>query len=102
VHRARIKKAKKENDKARAAELKEQHFSELKSEMRKQTNTQERLVHLYELRSYIKTAMMTKNKKLLKYANDEMAKMAHIDSSPTDDDDDNDDDVPPTIPRAEV
>jgi hypothetical protein len=57
-----IKKAKKENDKARAAELKEQHFFDLKSEMRKQTNTQERLVFLYELCSLIKTAMMTKNK----------------------------------------
>jgi hypothetical protein len=31
-----------------------------------------------------------------------MAKIARIDSSPTDDDDENDDDVPPMIPRAEI
>jgi hypothetical protein len=53
---------------------------------------------------------MTKNKKLLKEANDEMAKfLGTSDSSPTDDadaddadDDDSDDDFPPTIPRAGV
>jgi hypothetical protein len=54
--------------------------------------------------------MMTKNKKLLKDANDEMAKfLGASDSSPTDDadaddddDDDDDDEFPPTIPRAGV
>jgi hypothetical protein len=49
--------------------------------------------------------MMTKNKKLLKDANDEMAKfLSTNDSSPTDenDADDDDDDFPPTIPRAGV
>jgi hypothetical protein len=47
--------------------------------------------------------MMTKNKNLLKYANDEMAKMARIDSSPpVDDNDDDNDEFPPTIPRAEI
>jgi hypothetical protein len=68
------KKAKKENDKIRAEEIKEKRFNELKSELREQTKTQKRLVRLFELRARIKTAMMTKNKKLLKEANDEMAK----------------------------
>jgi hypothetical protein len=102
------KKAKKENNKTRAEEIKEKRFNELKSELREQTKTQKRLVRLFELRTLIKTAMMTKNKKLLKEANDEMAKFL---GSPTDDndaednnddDDDDDDDFPLTIPRAGV
>ena len=104
------KKAKKENDKIRAEEMKEKRFNELKDELREQTKTQKRLVRLFELRTLIKTAMMTKNKKLLKDANDEMAKfLGASDSSPTDDadaddddDDDDDDEFPPTIPRAGV
>jgi hypothetical protein len=105
------KKAKKEHDKMRAEELKEKRFDELKSELREQTKTQKRLVRLFELRTLIKTAIMTKNKKLLKDANDEMAKfLGTSDSSPTDDadaddaddDDDSDDDFPPKIPRAGV
>jgi hypothetical protein len=99
------KKAKKEHDKTRAEELKEKRFNEFKSELREQTKTQKRLVRLFELRTLIKTAMMTKNKKLLKDANDEMAKfLSTNDSSPTDenDADDDDDDFPPTIPRAGV
>jgi hypothetical protein len=55
------KKAKKEHDKTRAEELKEKRFNELKEELREQTKTQKRLVHLFELRTLIKTAMMTKN-----------------------------------------
>jgi hypothetical protein len=103
------KKAKKENDKIRAEEMKEKRFDELKEELREQTKTQKRLVRLFELRTLIKTAMMTKNNKLLKQANAEMAKFLSMnDSSPTDendaddDDDDDDDDFPPTIPRAHV
>jgi hypothetical protein len=105
------KKAKKENDKIRAEEIKEKRFNELKSELREQTKTQKRRVHLFELRTLIKTAIMTKNTKLLKDANDEMAKfLGSNNSSPTDDadaddaddDDDSDDDFPPTIPRAGV
>jgi hypothetical protein len=82
----------------------------LKSELREQTKMQKRLVRLFELRTLIKTAMMTKNKFFLKDANNEMAKfLSTNDSSPTDendadDDDDDDDDgnFPPTIPRAGV
>jgi hypothetical protein len=104
------KKAKKENDKIRAEEMKEKRFNELKDELREQTKTQKRLVRLFELRTLIKTAVMTKNKKLLKDANDEMAKfLGTSDSSPTDDadadaddDDADDDEFPPTIPRAGV
>jgi hypothetical protein len=44
------KKAKKENDKNRTEELKEKRFNELKSELHKQTKTQKRLVHLFELK----------------------------------------------------
>jgi hypothetical protein len=87
------KKAKKEHDKTRAEELKEKRFNELKEELREQTKMQKRLVHLFELCTLIKTAMMTINKKLLKEANDEMAKfLVTNDSSPTDDNDANDDD----------
>jgi cell division protein FtsB len=102
------KKAKKENDKIRAEEeMKEKRFNELKDELREQTKTQKRLVRLFELRTLIKTAMMTKNKKLLKDAIDEMAKfLGTSDSSPTDDadadDDDDDDEFPLTILRAGV
>jgi hypothetical protein len=55
------KKRKKKHDKTRAEELKEKRFNELKEELREQTKTQKRLVHLFELRTLIKTAMMTKN-----------------------------------------
>jgi hypothetical protein len=106
------KKVKKEHDKNRAEKLKEKRFNELKSELREQTKTQKRFVRLFELRTLIKTAIMTKNKKLLKDANEEMAKFlgGTNDSSPTDDnqhdtdddDDDDDDNFPPTIPRAGV
>jgi hypothetical protein len=99
------KKAKKENDKTRAEEIKEKRFNELKSELREQTKTQKRLVRLFELRTLIKTAMMTKNKKLLKEANDEMAKFIGSptdDNEAEDDNDDDDDDFPLTIPRAGV
>jgi hypothetical protein len=102
------KKAKKENDKNRVEELKEKRFNELKGELREQTKTQKHLICLFELRTLIRTAMMTKNKKLLKDANDEMEKfLGTNDSSPTDDndandDDDDDGDFPPTIPHAHV
>jgi hypothetical protein len=66
---------------------------------------------MFELRTLIKTAMMTKNKKMLKDANEEIAKFlggSNV-ASPTDDadadsddDDDDDDEFPPTIPRAGV
>jgi hypothetical protein len=101
------KKAKKENDKTRVQEIKEKRYNELKNELREQTKKQKRLVCLFELHTLIRTVMMTKNKKLLKEANDEMAKFL---GSPTDnndadaanEDDDDDDDFPPTIPRAGV
>jgi hypothetical protein len=105
----RAKKAKKEHDKNRAEELKEKRFNELKSKLREQTKTQKHLVCLFELCTLIKTVIMTKNKKLLKDANEEMAKFlgGTNNSSPTDDNqhdtnDDNDDDFPLTIPRAGV
>jgi hypothetical protein len=90
----------------RAEELKEKRFNELKEELCEQTKMQKRLIHVFELRTLITTAMMTKNKKLLKDTNDEMAKfLGTNDSLPTDDndaDDDDDKDFPPMIPCAHV
>jgi hypothetical protein len=80
--------------------LKENHFIKLKEEL-----------HLFELRSLIKTEMMTKNKKhFKKKTNDEIAKFIGNNDLPTkdddaiDDNDDEDDDknFPPMIPCAGV
>jgi hypothetical protein len=95
--------------KTRAEEIKEKRYNELKNKLHEQTKTQKHLVCLFELCTLIKTAMMTKNKKLLKEANDEMAKFLgsptnNNDANATDDDnnDDNDDDFPLMIPCAGV
>jgi hypothetical protein len=103
------KKAKKEHDKMQDEEIKEKHFNELKSELREQMKMQKHLVPLFELCTLIKTVIMTKNKKLLKDMNDEMAKflggtndslLANDNQHDTDDDDDNN--FPPMIPCAGV
>jgi hypothetical protein len=86
----------------KAEEIKEKRYNELKEELSEQTKTQKRLVCLFELRTLIKTATMTKNKKLLKDANDEMAKFLGGSTNDNDAEDDNDDDFPPMIPRAGV
>jgi hypothetical protein len=75
------KKAKKEYDKLQSEELKEKRFNKLHGELHEQTTTQKRLARLYELRSVIKAATISKNKKLLKEANNEMAKFLNSSSS---------------------